>query len=105
MGQPVCRGLRPVSMEEGSLVVEDGVIMRGCIIQHATLTLTSSRQVVRWARSDQSACHAKPMVVFLSFLYNNSIHKRLSISILFVQISLSISILFVQNQQFFFQPP
>ena len=65
MGQPVCRGMRPVSMEEGSLVVEDGVIiMRGCIIQHTTLTLTSSGQVVRWARSDQLAGHAMPMVVF-----------------------------------------
>ena len=36
-------------------------------IQNTTSTLNSPRQVVRLARSDQSAGHAKPLVFFLFF--------------------------------------
>jgi hypothetical protein len=57
MGQPVCRGLRPVSVDEGVLEVEDIWVSADPIFQHTSLAWISPRQVVVWTRYYQSAGH------------------------------------------------
>ena len=46
MGQPVCRGLRPVSVDEGILEVEDNWVSADPMFQYTSLAWNSPRQVV-----------------------------------------------------------
>ena len=61
MGQPVCRGLRPVSVDEGILEVEDNWVSADPMFQYTSLAWISPRQVVVLARYYQSACHRKAL--------------------------------------------
>jgi hypothetical protein len=55
MGQPVCRGLHPVSVDEGILEVEDNWVSADPMLQYTSLAWISPRQVVVLARYYQSA--------------------------------------------------
>ena len=59
MGQPVCRGLRPVSVDEGILEVEDNWVSADPMFHYTSLAWISPRQVVVLARYYQSACQRK----------------------------------------------
>ena len=61
MGQPVCRGLRPVSVDEGILEVEDNWVSADPMFQHTSLAWISPRQVVVLAQYYQSACQRKAL--------------------------------------------
>ena len=55
MGQPVCQGLRPVSVDVGILEVEDNWVSVDPMFQYTSLAWNSPRQVVVLARYYQSA--------------------------------------------------
>jgi hypothetical protein len=64
MGQPVCRGLRPVSADEGILGVEDTWVSADPKFQYTPLAWNSPRQVVVLARYYQSASHRRALVYY-----------------------------------------
>lgn len=55
MGRLVCRKLRPVSVEEECLALEECGLLRLPHVQHSALAPTSPRREVGSARSNQSA--------------------------------------------------
>jgi hypothetical protein len=63
MGQPVCRGLRPVSEDEGILEVEDTWVSADPKFQYTSLAWSSPRQVVVLARYYQSASHRRALAL------------------------------------------
>jgi hypothetical protein len=91
MGQPVCRGLRPVSVDEGILEVEDNWVSADPMFQHTSLAWISPRQAIVWARYYQSAGHAKPYLLLIgAFIF---VDKQMS----FLQICVNIHLVIINS--------
>jgi hypothetical protein len=79
MGPPVCRGLRPVSVDEGILEVEDNWVSADPMFQYTSLAWISPRQVVVLARYYQSACQRKALELVSYNCINCIMYQQFSV--------------------------